>query len=140
MYRHIYLRVVNAQAPNPFGDTLDDNRVHEAWWRAACSMPDQLRQRVATAYSEILVVSENNANTDANIPGLASYYDMLANDAFVNFRQLLRDVTLHPIMGDYLNMKGNVKATLPAVPNENYAARSCSSSRSGSTCSSPTAR
>jgi uncharacterized protein (DUF1800 family) len=120
MYRHIYLRVVNAQAPNPYGDTLDDNRVHEAWWRNACGMQDQLRQRVATAYSEIFVVSENDANVDANIPGLASYYDMLANDAFGNYRQILKDVTLHPIMGIYLNMRGSVKVTLPAVPNENF--------------------
>ena len=121
MYRNIYLRVTQAQAPNPYGDTLDDNRVHEAWWRSAVGGPDQLRQRVATAYSEIWVVSENDANVDAQIMGLATYYDMLANDAFVNFRQLLNDVTLHPIMGDYLNMRGNKKAVPPASPNENYA-------------------
>jgi uncharacterized protein (DUF1800 family) len=113
--------VCNPQSQGGPGDTLDDNRIHESWWRAAVSMPDQLRQRVATAYSEILVVSENDANVDANIMGLASYYDMLADDAFVNFRQLLGDVTLHPIMGVYLNMKGNKKATPPASPNENYA-------------------
>src|SRR5437016_3265612 len=46
---------------------------------------------------------------------------MLANDAFGNFRQILNDVTLHPIMGDYLNMRGNKKAVPPASPNENYA-------------------
>ena len=42
---------------------------------------------------------------------------MLADDAFVNFRQILGDVTLHPIMGNYLNMQGNNKS----APNENYA-------------------
>ena len=48
---------------------------------------------------------------------------MLAADAFGNFRTLLGDVTLHPIMGAYLNMLGNVKATSPNfnAPNENYA-------------------
>ncbi|MDB5357380.1 MAG: hypothetical protein JWN24_3833 [Phycisphaerales bacterium] len=121
MYYQIYLRVTTPQAPNVYGDTLSDDRVHEAWWKNAVTAPDQLRQRVATALSEIFVVSEINDATDGQIPGLATYYDMLADDAFGNFRTLLGDVTLHPIMGDYLNMKGNKKATPPASPNENYA-------------------
>ena len=130
MYNQIYVRVTTAQAPNNYGDTLDDDRVHEAWWKNAVAAPDQLRQRIATALSEFFVVSEIDDNIDGNIPGLASYYDMLADDAFAattvpngagTFRQLLGDVTLHPIMGDYLNFKGNAKATPPASPNENYA-------------------
>jgi uncharacterized protein (DUF1800 family) len=49
---------------------------------------------------------------------------MLADNAFVNFRTLLKDVTLHPIMGQYLNMRGNVKPQASnnfTAPNENYA-------------------
>ena len=46
----------------------------------------------------------------ANAPfGLSGYYDMLLNNAFGNFRQLLEDVTLHPTMGVYLNMLLNDK-------------------------------
>lgn len=130
MYNQIYVRVTTPQAPNNYGDTLNDDRIHESWWKNAVTAPDQLRQRIATALSEFFVVSEIDDNIDANLPGLASYYDMLADDAFAanpvpngagTFRQLLGDVTLHPIMGDYLNFKGNAKATPPASPNENYA-------------------
>jgi uncharacterized protein (DUF1800 family) len=121
MYQNIVNRVTTAQPPNSYGDNLDDTRVHEAWWKNAVTGQDQLRQRVATALSELFVVSEIDDTIDGNIPGLASYYDMLANDAFGNFRTLLGDVTLHPIMGEYLNMKGNKKATPPNSPNENYA-------------------
>jgi len=121
MYQWIYNRVTMPQPPNNYGDSLIDDRIHEAWWRNAVAAPDQLRQRVATALSEIFVVSEIDDNIDGNLPGLATYYDMLADDAFGNFRQLLSDVTLHPIMGDYLNFKGNAKATPPASTNENYA-------------------
>jgi uncharacterized protein (DUF1800 family) len=121
MYQWIYNRVTTPQAPNNYGDSLIDDRIHEAWWRNAVTAPDQLRQRVATALSELFVVSEINDNIDGNLPGLASYYDMLADDAFGNFRQLLADVTFHPIMGTYLNFQGNAKATPPASPNENYA-------------------
>lgn len=123
-YKYIYDRITTPQGTNPYGDALNDDRMHEAWWHAAVTGNDQLRQRVATALSEIFVVSEIDDTIDGNIPGLASYYDMLANDAFGNFRTLLEDVTLHPIMGDYLNMRGNVKASAGngnAAPNENYA-------------------
>ena len=117
MYWQIYNRVTVAQSPNAYGDTLNDDRVHESWWKNAVTAKDPLRQRVATALSEIFVVSEIDTTIDGNVPGLASYYDMLGDDAFANFRQLLGDVTLHPVMGHYLTMKGNTKTN----PNENFA-------------------
>ena len=116
-YYQLYNRLAVPQNANGSGDLLADDRMHEVWWRNAVKAPDSLRQRIATAYSEVFVVSELDSTIDQNIPGLCSYYDMLADDAFVNFRQLLADVTLHPVMGNYLNMKGNTKA----IPNENYA-------------------
>ena len=121
MYKQLYDRITTAQPPSVGGDSLSDDRVHEIWYKNVVNGPDQLRQRVATAYSEIFVTSEVNDTLDGNIPGMASYYDMLANDAFANFRTILNDVTLHPIMGEYLNMRGNNKATPPQSPNENYA-------------------
>ena len=94
-----------------------------AWWKIVCTAPDQLRQRVAFALSEIFVTSDV-ASSLANQPeGLANYYDMLANDSFGNFRTLLQDVTLSPVMGNYLNMLHNAKAN-PAkgtAADENYA-------------------
>lgn len=96
---------------------------NDAWWTHAIAGQDQLRQRVAFALSETLVVSINSAGL-ANRPfALPTYYDVLVRDAFSNYRQLLEDITLNPAMGAYLNMLQNDKAD-PArgtLPNENYA-------------------
>lgn len=104
----------------------DFTRLHEdridIWLRHALSAPDQLRQRVAFALSEIMVISQ--LSPLVGYPwGSASYYDMLAQDAFGNFRQLMEDVTLHPAMGVYLSMLGNQKpdAARNIRPDENYA-------------------
>jgi uncharacterized protein (DUF1800 family) len=104
-------------------NALSGQRITDAWWRIALTGNDQLRQRVAMAYSEIFVVSKVEESIDGQPAGLCSYHDMLANRAFDNFRDLLRDVTLHPVMGQYLNMRGNRKPVSPnfTPPNENYA-------------------
>ena len=73
--------------------------------------PDQLRQRVAFALSEILVVSDNGVLED-NSRALSSYYDTLLDNSFGNFRQLLESVTLSPAMGLYLDMRRNDKGRL----------------------------
>jgi hypothetical protein len=94
----------------------------DAWWDIAVHGRDQLRQRVAFALSEIMVVSQFGPLI--NEPdGLASFYDLLVRNAFANFRTLLEEVTLHPMMGKYLSYLGNAKAD-PATgshPDENYA-------------------
>lgn len=101
--------------------SLDDTMA--AWWTYAISAPDQLRQRVAFALSEILVVSANGAGLDGEPIALSTYYDLLINDSFGNFRQILQDVTLNPAMGAYLNMLQNdrVDPDSGEHPNENYA-------------------
>jgi uncharacterized protein (DUF1800 family) len=96
---------------------------NDAWWTYAVAGQDQLRQRVAFALSETLVVSINSAGL-ANRPfALPAYYDVLVRDAFSNYRQLLEDVTLNPAMGAYLDMLQNDKANASrgTLPNENYA-------------------
>ncbi len=84
---------------------------------------DQLRQRVTFALSEMMVVSDKNAALLFQAWGLADYYDTLARNAFGNFRNLLKEVTLHPAMGKYLSMLGNRKddTALNIRPDENYA-------------------
>jgi uncharacterized protein (DUF1800 family) len=96
---------------------------NDAWWTNAISGQDQLRQRVAFALSETLVVSVNSAGLGAAPFALPAYYDVLVRDAFSNYRQLLEDVTLNPAMGAYLNMLQNDRANLTrgTLPNENYA-------------------
>jgi uncharacterized protein (DUF1800 family) len=92
--------------------------------------PDQLRQRVAFALGQILVVSA----IDVRLPSwMRGYQQLLYRSAFGNFRQLLYDVTLNPAMSRFLNLLNNRCQThnppevnvcrngLSAKPNENYA-------------------
>jgi uncharacterized protein (DUF1800 family) len=81
---------------------------------------DQLRQRVAFALSQIMVVSSVEIY---EAYGLADYQNILLNDALGNYRTLLQNVTLSPTMGHYLDM-ANSDETNPqngTVPNQNYA-------------------
>jgi uncharacterized protein (DUF1800 family) len=107
---------------NPKPKVSNANR-QAAWWKISLTARDQLRQRVAFALSEIFVVSDVNDTLAGNPEGLAHYYDLLARDAFGNFRQLLEDVTLSPVMGVYLSHLRNAKADpkLSTSPDENYA-------------------
>ena len=94
-----------------------------AWWHHTITAEDQLRQRVAFALSEIFVVSDNVDELIVNPFALGGYYDMLLNNSFGNFRDLLRDVSLHPAMGIYLSHVNNRRSD-PAnntFPDENYA-------------------
>ena len=104
------------------GGRASEERI-EAWWFNAIQGPDQLRQRVAFALSQIFVVSEVDLSGQERNVGLASYYDMLADGAFGTYRELLERVTLHPIMGEYLSMVRNEKpdAARNIRPDENYA-------------------
>jgi uncharacterized protein (DUF1800 family) len=98
------------------------NAVMESFWRQAVLGPDQLRQRLTFALTEIFVVSTVNGlatQKDAH----ASYLDMLSRNAFGNFRTLLEQVATHPAMGTYLSHRGNMKEdpTTGRLPDENFA-------------------
>jgi len=94
-----------------------------SWWQQVMRGPDPLRQRVALALSEIFVVSDNSDAVASNPIGAANYYDMLLKNAFGNYRDLLRDVSLHPMMGAYLSHLRNDKSDPRSgrYPDENYA-------------------
>jgi uncharacterized protein (DUF1800 family) len=94
----------------------------ESIWKQAIQGPDQLRQRMALALSEILVASSEDDDL-AEAEPIAAYMDLLARNAFGNFRQLLQEVTLSPSMGAYLDMLSNDKEDPDTGrnPNENYA-------------------
>jgi uncharacterized protein (DUF1800 family) len=117
------LPIVNAYAALADSDPFYSSTFQDAWWNASINAPDQLRQRVAFALSEIMVVSDQNSSLGNAGNALGSYYDALLDNAFGNFRTLLEAVTLHPGMGWWLNMEGNTMGNLTtgAHPNENYA-------------------
>ena len=93
-----------------------------AWYPIALAGPDQLRQRVAFALSQILVVSDATLANNLT-EGISVYWDQLAAGAFGNYRTLLETVTLSPVMGTYLSHLRNAKADPVAGtnPDENYA-------------------
>ncbi len=95
-------------------------QVQRDFFTHALGNPDQLRQRVAFALSQIMVVSSVEIY---EAYGLANYQNVLLKDALGNYRTLLQDVTLSPTMGHYLDM-ANSDETNPqngTVPNQNYA-------------------
>ncbi len=116
---------------------------HMAWWQQtlASDTTDQngnayqnsttnqgeesqhlLRQRVAQALSEILVISDNSS-LELDAIGMANYYDLLYQHAFGNYGDLLYQVSMHPCMGVYLSHMNNQKAVPEQHihPDENYA-------------------
>jgi uncharacterized protein (DUF1800 family) len=93
-----------------------------AWFQGCMTAPDQLRWRVSFALSEILVTSRVSA-FDGNPYALASYYDVLMDNAFGNYRTLLDKITYHPAMGSYLTFLNNHATDIgkQTYPDENYA-------------------
>ena len=105
------------------GEAVFQSHRQNMWWRRALTARDQLRQRMAFALSEIFVVSDRGSGLENDVIGLATYYDMLLEHAFGNYRDLLAAVTLSPQMGIYLSHLRNRKPD-PARnirPDENYA-------------------
>lgn len=117
--------------------TADNNRIannypqsgpnrRREWWTMILQSRDQVRQRMAQALSEILVISEADQTILDRHYGCANYWDMLAAGAFGKYRQLLEQVTYSPMMGVYLSHIAN-RATYDAggglnvSPDENYA-------------------
>lgn len=115
-YDQLVSQLGEGEQPNP-------GLVRESFSSQAVQGPDQLRQRVTFALSELFVVSDRDANVRNNPDGLASYLDLLSQHSFGNFREFLEAVTLSPTMGVYLDMAGSSKS-IPEQginPNENYA-------------------
>jgi uncharacterized protein (DUF1800 family) len=95
-----------------------------SFWINAIEGDDQLRQRMAFALSQILVISHSEGNFLFQVPNtVAHYQDILVSNAFGNYRDLLEEVTYSPAMGEYLTYLQNIKGD-PAtgrMPDENYA-------------------
>jgi uncharacterized protein (DUF1800 family) len=102
-------------------NTADEGFVQGTFWQQSIEGNDQLRQRVEYALTQLFVVSSSNFSVQSMPRGEANYYDVLGADTFGNFRTLLQDVTLNPMMGQFLNTLGNDKGNANTDPDENYA-------------------
>ena len=99
------------------GKNFYTDMTREAFWGQALASPDQLRQRLAFALTEILVVSDNGNSDDPY--ELAAYLDLMADNGLTNYRDILYKVALSPAMGRYLSHLKNDGGN--ANPNENFA-------------------
>jgi uncharacterized protein (DUF1800 family) len=95
--------------------------VQAAFFQNTVSGQDQLRQRVAFILSQIWVVSATSGVPNAY--AYPPYWRIFRDNAFGNYRDVIKAVTLNPAMGRYLNMANNNKANAAkgTAANENYA-------------------
>src|SRR5215213_2955564 len=88
--------------------------IHRNFFSNALYGNDQLRQRVAFALHQILVVS---ANSEVNRPSwMTPYLQALDRNALGSYRTLLNEITLTPAMGEFLDMRLSTRTS----PNENF--------------------
>ena len=122
MLHRLYINQAAADL-DAIGQKLSPTNFYDSWWSQALGADDQLRQRASFALSELLVISFTDATLQNQTRGVASYYDMLGEKAFGNFRDLLDGVTFHPMMGIYLTHLQNLKEdpTTGRVPDLNFA-------------------
>lgn len=104
------------------------NSQRHAFWSIMLNGHDQVRQRLAFAWSQILVISSADGEINRVSFGTARYWDMLAESVDDSFRDLLEGVTYSPMMGQYLShLKNTREADLDGdsqadvFPDENYA-------------------
>lgn len=94
-----------------------------AVWKQLISGQDQLRQRVGMALLNFLVVGIDGLNTNWKAFAMGAYMDVLWDNAFGNYRDIMEKITLNAAMGYWLTYIGNRKANTAtgAQPDENYA-------------------
>ncbi len=89
--------------------------VQKTFFTNSLSRSDQLRQRVAFALHQMTVVS---GVSPLDRPSwMTTYLQILDRGAFGNYRTYLGELTLNPVMGDYLDMKLSTRTN----QNENFA-------------------
>lgn len=110
-----------ASAPRDQDGQIERWTASGQYWDQMFTAPDQLRQRMAFALSQILVYSDiTNLSEQAK---RAYYQDILIEHAFGNYRDLLQDVTYSPAMSQWLTYYRNRKGdpNTGRMPDENYA-------------------
>ncbi len=122
-YANWFTEQFDSAAASDYPLYLDEKPVEwsqDYFFQNAASASDQLRQRMAFALHKIFVVSAGDVS---NAEAYLSYLRVLHKAAFGNFYGLMRDITLNPGMGEFLNMVNNSKVAPDSggAPNENYA-------------------
>jgi cullin-associated NEDD8-dissociated protein 1 len=96
---------------------------HTVWALLALNAKDQLRQRVAWALSQILVVAPRDLG-DSNTESSLQYYDIFVRNAFGSYRDILKQVSFSEKMSRMLSSvrnksyQYNADQMKPAFPDE----------------------
>jgi hypothetical protein len=98
-----------------------ENGKRMVWTNVALTAPDQLRQRVAWALAQILVVGQEGSGKSEAKELWPNFYDIFVRNAFGNYRDILQQVSYNPLMGAYLSYYGNTAKDGSGFPDENYA-------------------
>ncbi|HEX8736904.1 MAG TPA: DUF1800 family protein [Pyrinomonadaceae bacterium] len=101
--------------PTCFRDRYSMYLLQRWFYREALYGEDQqLRRRVSWALGQMWVVSGRETVQSGR---MLSYLKTLDSNAFGSYRQLMKEMTLNPTMGNYLDMAISTRQS----PNENYA-------------------
>jgi uncharacterized protein (DUF1501 family)/uncharacterized protein (DUF1800 family) len=93
-----------------------------AWQTVVLYAKDQLRQRVAWAFSQYIIGVGADTPYSGNAEVLANYHDIFVHNAFGNYRDILREIAASPLMGSYLTFSGNRAFSVDQkFPDENFA-------------------
>lgn len=119
---------------NDYKESLGNNPNHFiSEWRNTAYTPitfydkiindkDALRQKIAFSLSQIFVINMRTIERrQRKGDAYARYYDIFYEGAFSNFRDILNNVTLSPVMGDFLSYMSNKKEEEGIKPDENFA-------------------
>jgi uncharacterized protein (DUF1800 family) len=101
----------------------NQNGFNNSVWRQLILGQDQLRQRVGIALLNFLVIGIDGLNTNWKAFAAAAYLDVLMDNAFGNYRDILDKISTNAAMGYWLTFLGNRKANAATgvQPDENYA-------------------
>ncbi len=78
---------------------------HYVWFMIALEASDQLRQRVAWAFAQILVIVKSAEIGETE--GFLYFYDIFVRNAFGNYRDILREVSYNTYMAETLTFIGS---------------------------------
>jgi hypothetical protein len=69
------------------------------WMSAALNAPDQLRQKIAWALAQLLVISPSDVSASkVQTESFLAYYDIFVRHAFGSYRDILKEVTFSPLV------------------------------------------
>lgn len=119
-----YNRIYNQALQIVTAHELDRNEyLTFAFYEKLIKHSDALRQKVAFALSQILVINPIKSQIGNRAYATSHFYDILYLGAFGNYYDILYNVSLHPLMGAYLSHFQNQKSDIiiGTLPDENYA-------------------